>query len=37
MFITTRAEETVPDLSSDEIYVWPQDEDSLTVAFMTGA
>jgi hypothetical protein len=37
VFITTRAEETVPDLSPDEIYLWPQDEDSLTVVFMTGA
>jgi hypothetical protein len=37
VYITTAAEETVPDLSSDEIYVWPRDEDSLTLAFMTGA
>jgi hypothetical protein len=37
VYITTAAEEKVPDLSTDEIYVWPQDEDSLTLAFMTGA
>ncbi|MEP6916146.1 MAG: hypothetical protein ABJC89_10895 [Acidobacteriota bacterium] len=37
VYITTAAEEKVPDLSTDEIYLWPQDEDSLMLVFMTGA
>jgi hypothetical protein len=37
VYITTSAGEKVPDLSTDEIYLWPQDEDSLTMVFMTGA
>ena len=37
VFITTSAAEAVRGLSSTEVFVWPQDEDRLTMAFMTGA
>jgi hypothetical protein len=37
VYVTTMADDSVPDLSPDEVYVWPQDEDRLMMAFMTGA
>ena len=37
VYVTTAPDDAVPELSSDELYVWPRDEDRLTMAFMTGA
>jgi hypothetical protein len=37
VFITTTPGETVKGVSPSELYVWPQDRDRLTMAFLTGA
>ena len=37
VFVTTRPEVAVAGLSANELFVWPQDQDRLTMAFMTGA
>jgi hypothetical protein len=37
VFVTTTPAETVAGLSATELFLWPQDKDRLTMAFMTGA
>jgi hypothetical protein len=37
VFVTDAGEPVVPGLSDTEFFVWPQDEDRLTMAFLTGA
>jgi DICT domain-containing protein len=37
VFVTTTPGETVAGVSPTELFVWPQDKDRLTMAFMTGA
>ena len=37
VFVTTTAGERIAGVSDLEIFVWPQDKDRLTMAFMTGA
>ncbi len=37
VFVTTQRREKVPGLSPTEMYSWPEDEDRLTMAFLTGA
>jgi hypothetical protein len=37
VFVTTQPGDRVPGLSTTEIFVWPQDQDRLTMAFLTGA
>jgi hypothetical protein len=37
VFVTDAGERPVPGLSDTEFFVWPQDEDRLTMAFLTGA
>jgi len=37
VFVTDAGDRTVPGLSNSEFFVWPQDEDRLTMAFLTGA
>jgi hypothetical protein len=37
VFVTDHDGDTVPGLSETEFFVWPQDEDRLTMAFLTGA
>jgi hypothetical protein len=37
VFITTTPGDTVAGVSPIELFVWPQDRDRLTMAFMTGA
>ena len=37
VFVTTKPGDRVPGLSPTEVYTWPQDEDRLTMAFLTGA
>jgi hypothetical protein len=37
VFVTTSATNSVPGLSATEYFVWPQDEDRLKLAFLTGA
>jgi hypothetical protein len=37
VFVTDAGEQQVPGLSETEFFVWPQDEDRLTLAFLTGA
>lgn len=37
VFVTTTADDPVAGLSSTECFLWPQDEDRLRMAFLTGA
>ena len=37
VFVTSAPGDTVPGLSATEFFVWPQDQDRLTMAFLTGA
>jgi hypothetical protein len=37
VFVTTTAGERIPGLSDTEVFLWPEDEDRLTMAFLTGA
>jgi hypothetical protein len=37
VFVTTASGESVPGLSEIECFQWPQDEDRLRMAFLTGA
>ena len=37
VFVTTTPGDTVPDVAPTELFVWPHDQDRLTMAFMTGA
>jgi hypothetical protein len=37
VFVTSTPGDTVPGLSATEFFVWPQDQDRLTMAFLTGA
>lgn len=37
VFVTDTTVPTIPGLSATEVFVWPQDQDRLTMAFMTGA
>lgn len=37
LFVTTAAHDPVPGLSATECFLWPQDEDRLRMAFLTGA
>jgi hypothetical protein len=37
VFVTDATVPTIPRLSATEVFVWPQDRDRLTMAFMTGA
>jgi hypothetical protein len=37
VFVTTTPGDAVPGVSATEFFVWPQDKDRLTMAFMTGA
>jgi hypothetical protein len=37
VFVTTTPGEAVAGLSKTEVFVWPQDQDRLTMAFLTGA
>ena len=37
VFVADADEPQVPGLSETEFFVWPQDEDRLTMAFLTGA
>jgi hypothetical protein len=35
--VTAAAHDPVPGLSNTEYFLWPQDEDRLRMAFLTGA
>ena len=37
VFVTTKPDAGVAGLPNTEIFVWPQDQDRLTMAFLTGA
>ena len=37
VFVSTSPADSVPGLSETERFVWPQDEDRLKMAFLTGA
>ncbi|SRR6266542_5046257 len=37
VFVTTAPDERIAGVSETELFVWPQDQDRLTMAFMTGA
>jgi hypothetical protein len=37
VFVTTTAGERIAGVSETELFVWPEDKDRLTMAFMTGA
>jgi hypothetical protein len=37
VFVSTSPADSVPGLSETECFVWPQDEDRLKMAFLTGA
>jgi hypothetical protein len=37
VFVTTTSGEPIPGLSDTEYFQWPQDEDRLKMAFLTGA
>jgi hypothetical protein len=37
VFVTTTTDAGVAGLSNTEVFVWPQDQDRLTMAFLTGA
>jgi hypothetical protein len=37
VFVTSTPGDTVPGLPATEFFVWPQDKDRLTMAFLTGA
>jgi hypothetical protein len=37
VFVTTTPDEPVAGLSDTECFLWPQDEDRLRMAFLTGA
>jgi hypothetical protein len=37
VFVTTTGGEPIPGLSDNECFQWPQDEDRLKMAFLTGA
>ena len=37
LFVTAAAGDPVPDLANTECFRWPQDEDRLRMAFLTGA
>jgi hypothetical protein len=37
VWVTTTPGDTVPEVAPGELFLWPQDQDRLTMAFMTGA
>ena len=37
VFVTTASTADVPGLAETDVFVWPRDEDRLTMAFLTGA
>jgi hypothetical protein len=37
VYVTTKPGDSVAGLSNTEVFVWPQDQDRLTMAFLTGA